>query len=250
VTTLDAGAAALLPKSPLLITESADQFDCIRAALNHEIRPNGIIEHMYVADIAQLVWEILRLRRCKVSIINLAFRAAVEKLAAYLLRDPGVTTERQVAANRRNARRSTGPRSRGGKERASRNSHRHGLTAPPTTTQEHARRVENLARKIAADATDVVVLDYARAAAEAEFGIARVRQTKVALIERMFAFGELELPAPVDAAATMPSGEADRLTEAVRRALPELLKLDRYERRAAAVRERCLRELKNRIAGE
>jgi hypothetical protein len=85
----DAGAAALFPKSPLLITESLDDFDCIRAALNHEIRPNGIIEHMYVADIAQLVWEILRLRRCKVSIINLAFRAALEELATQLLRDPG-----------------------------------------------------------------------------------------------------------------------------------------------------------------
>lgn len=85
----DVGVAALLPKSPLLITESLDDFDCIRAALNHEIRPNGIIEHMYVADIAQLVWEILRLRRCKVSIINLAFRAALEELTAQLLRDPG-----------------------------------------------------------------------------------------------------------------------------------------------------------------
>lgn len=44
---------------------------------------------MYVADIAQLVWETLRLRRCKVSIINLAFRAALEKLIAQLLRNPG-----------------------------------------------------------------------------------------------------------------------------------------------------------------
>ena len=52
--------------------------------------------------------------------------------------------------------------------------------------------MENLARKIAADATDFVILEYARAAAEAEFDIARVRQTKVALIERMVAFGQLE----------------------------------------------------------
>ena len=85
----DAGAAELLPKSPLLITESPDDFDRIRTALNSEIRPNGIIEHMYVADIAQLIWEILRLRRCKGLIINLAFREALEELAAQLLRDPG-----------------------------------------------------------------------------------------------------------------------------------------------------------------
>ncbi len=85
----DAGAAELLPKSPLLITESPDDFDRIRTALNCEIRPNGIIEHVYVADIAQLIWEILRLRRCKGLIINLAFREALEELAAQLLRDPG-----------------------------------------------------------------------------------------------------------------------------------------------------------------
>jgi hypothetical protein len=178
-----------------------------------------------------------------------------------------VTTERQVAANRRNARRSTGPRSRGAKERTSRNSYRHGLTARLTTTKEHTKRVENLARKIAAEATDFVILEYARAAAEAEFGIARVRQAKVALIERMLAFdqleqpqlslrhfnawdrGELKLPTPVDAAGTMPSAEADRLAEAVRRALPELLKLDRYERRAVALRHRAVRGIRSRTYG-
>jgi hypothetical protein len=82
-------AMALLPNTPLLITESADEFDRIYAALSHEIRPHGIIEQMYVADIAQLVWEIRRFRRCKNSIINLTFRAALEELAAQLLRDPG-----------------------------------------------------------------------------------------------------------------------------------------------------------------
>jgi hypothetical protein len=81
--------AALLPNTPLLITESADEFDRIYAALSNEIRPNGIIEQMYVADVARLAWEILRLRRCKNSIMNLAFREALEELAAQLLRDPG-----------------------------------------------------------------------------------------------------------------------------------------------------------------
>jgi hypothetical protein len=89
-----------------------------------------------------------------------------------------VPTERQVSANRRNARRSTGPRSKGGKERASRNSYRHGLTTPLITIQQHAKRVEELARKIAADDTDFVTQEYARAAAEGEFGIAcRLAQT-------------------------------------------------------------------------
>jgi hypothetical protein len=80
---------ALLPKSPLLITESADEFDALRDAFEQEIKPRGIIEQMYVHDISSIVWEILRLRRCKVVIINSAFRSALQNLLKQLLREPG-----------------------------------------------------------------------------------------------------------------------------------------------------------------
>jgi hypothetical protein len=79
---------ALLPKLPLLITESADEFDALRDAFEREIKPRGIIEQMYVHDISSLVWETLRLRRCKVIIINAAFRSALEELLVQLLRQP------------------------------------------------------------------------------------------------------------------------------------------------------------------
>jgi hypothetical protein len=79
----------LLPKSPLLITESADEFDALRDAFEREIKPQGIIEQMYVHDICAIVWEILRLRRCKVIIINSAFRSALEDLLVRLLKGPG-----------------------------------------------------------------------------------------------------------------------------------------------------------------
>jgi hypothetical protein len=79
---------ALLPRLPLLITESADEFDALRDAFEREIKPRGIIEHMYVHDISAIVWEILRLRRCKVVIINSAFRSALENLLGQLLREP------------------------------------------------------------------------------------------------------------------------------------------------------------------
>jgi hypothetical protein len=78
----------LLPKSPLLITESADEFDALRDAFEREIKPQGIIEQMYVHDISSIVWEILRLRRCKAVIINSAFRGALEHLLPQLLRQP------------------------------------------------------------------------------------------------------------------------------------------------------------------
>src|SRR5215813_3617851 len=79
----------LLPKSPLLITESADEFDALRDAFEQEIKPRGIIEQMYARDISTIVWEILRLRRCKVVIINSAFRSALEHLLVQLLSRPG-----------------------------------------------------------------------------------------------------------------------------------------------------------------
>ena len=78
----------LLPKLPLLITESADEFGAMRDAFEREIKPRGIIEQMYVHDICSIVWEILRLRRCKVIIINAAFRTALEILLKQLL-NPG-----------------------------------------------------------------------------------------------------------------------------------------------------------------
>ena len=78
----------LLPTTPLLITESQDEFDRIRDALEQELQPHGIVEQMYVADFGHLVWEILRLRRCKIGIINSAFRAALENVLAQLLRKP------------------------------------------------------------------------------------------------------------------------------------------------------------------
>jgi hypothetical protein len=80
---------ALLPKVPLLITESADEFHALRDAFEQEIKPRGIIEHMYVNEICAIYWDILRLRRCKVVIINSAFRSALEDLLTQLLRQPG-----------------------------------------------------------------------------------------------------------------------------------------------------------------
>jgi hypothetical protein len=81
--------AAILPTAPLLITESKDDFKRTNDALSDEIKPRGIIEEMYVADIANLVWEILRLRRCKAGIINAAFRSALQTVLTQVLREPG-----------------------------------------------------------------------------------------------------------------------------------------------------------------
>jgi hypothetical protein len=76
----------------LLITESQETFDRIRDALDQEIQPRGILEQIYVEDIAYLTWEVLRLRRSKAAIVNLAFRDALKELITQLLLEPGQYT--------------------------------------------------------------------------------------------------------------------------------------------------------------
>jgi len=170
-----------------------------------------------------------------------------------------MANKRQIAANRRNARKSTGPRSGGGKNRSSRNAYRHGLTVSITSSEGLAKQLDKLAREIAGDTEDPILLERARAIAQAELDLARVRRAKVALIERASALGELDpprltvtqmlvrgrliVPKPIDASATMPSQEPYRSAEAVRRVLPELRKLNRYERSAAVRRDRAVRGL-------
>jgi hypothetical protein len=174
-----------------------------------------------------------------------------------------MASEQQIAANRRNARKSTGPRSGAGKKRASRNAYRHGLTLSISSTAAFAKQLDRLTRSIAGDTADPIILERARAVAQAELELARVRRAKLSLIERASVFGELGpppltptqmirraldrcrlvAPKPIDASATMPSQEPDRSAEAVRRVLPDLRKLERYERRAAAQRDRAVLDL-------
>ena len=51
------------------------------------------------------------------------------------------------------------------------------------------------------------------------------------------------MPQRIAPLATMPTEEPERTAEAVRRALPELAKLDRYESRAVARRDRAIRQI-------
>jgi hypothetical protein len=105
-----------------------------------------------------------------------------------------MASERQIAANRRNARKSTGPRSGAGRKRASRNAYRHGLSLSITSSAAAAKQLEKLVRKIAGNSEDPILLERSRAFAQAELDLARVRRAKVALIERASAFGELGPP--------------------------------------------------------
>src|ERR1700738_1353083 len=94
-----------------------------------------------------------------------------------------MASERQIAANRRNAQKSTGPRSQSGKKRSSRNAHRHGLAVPMSRVGLEAQ-VKDLVRQFAVDADDAKILALAEIAAHAQLDLARVGKAHTALIER------------------------------------------------------------------
>jgi hypothetical protein len=73
-------------KPMLLRSECEHEFDEILHALRGEIQPRGIVENLYVEEIAGIIWDILRLRRCKVTIMNMSFEKVLHNLISLHLK--------------------------------------------------------------------------------------------------------------------------------------------------------------------
>jgi hypothetical protein len=184
-----------------------------------------------------------------------------------------MASERKIAANRRNAKKSTGPRSASGKKRSGQNAHRHGL-AKSLSTVDFENDLEILTRQIAGDSDDTATVALARVAAEAQLQLSRVKQVKKALIERAMVFGRLDSPSyfrselagmrwflakiewhegkrrstpptpnVLNPSEPLPEDDSERVAEAMRRILSTLSRLDRYESRAAGRRDRAIRTM-------
>jgi hypothetical protein len=181
-----------------------------------------------------------------------------------------VASERQIAANRRNAQKSTGPCSDAGKKRASRNAYRHGLAAGVGHSGKYAVQIETLALAIIGAATgwreaatDAEILGFGRLAAKAELDIAHIRGLKAARMNALMAAIQAQIAAVAQAAENScvaisgiseqsPEGlpataalasELEPLREAMRTSLAALAIIDRYERRAIAKRDRAIMQI-------
>lgn len=137
----------------------------------------------------------------------------------------------KIAANRRNAQKSTGPRSTAGKARTRHNAFRHGLAISIDHRVTNCPQVEALARRLAENTRGDDL--GARLAAEAEFELLRAREAKVALLRRAGSNITLTNGWSVD----------ERDAFGFENVAATLLKLDRYERRARSRRNRTLRAL-------
>jgi hypothetical protein len=92
---------------------------------------------------------------------------------------------RRLAANRANARKSTGPRTAAGKARSARNARRHGLTLPVLDDPALSSEAEALARAIAGPKADAERHAAAGRIAEAQIDLVRVRRARRQLMAEL-----------------------------------------------------------------
>jgi hypothetical protein len=133
-------------------------------------------------------------------------------------------SERKIAANRSNAKKSTGPRSKAGRRASRRNALRHGLAIDIRTDPAYNDDIEQLAKMMSRASGRQSVSDSARDAAEAVLDLSRIRKIRASLFETIY-FSDTAAP--------------DRLTELN----DKLAKLERYERRAFSRRNRAMRAM-------
>ena len=88
----------------------------------------------------------------------------------------------RARANRRNARRSTGPKTPPGKARVALNALRRGLAVAVTADPALGAEIEGLARAIAGPDADPLRLERGRRIAEAQIDVLRVRRARYAML--------------------------------------------------------------------
>src|SRR5437660_999263 len=122
--------------------------------------------------------------------------------------------ERILAANRANAVRSTGPRTRAGKAAVARNALRHGLSLPVLADPALAAEVVALAQRITGEGASEPHRAAAVRIADAQVDVLRVRRVRAQIMAE--GFGEDDITA-------------------------RLMRLDRYERRALSRRKAAIK---------
>jgi len=96
-----------------------------------------------------------------------------------------MTSERKIAANRLNAKKSRGPRTAAGKSLASRNALRHGLRAITHRHPTPSSEIERFAKAICGADNDPLLFEQACIIAENDFVLRAIHAQQLAVVERV-----------------------------------------------------------------
>jgi hypothetical protein len=133
-----------------------------------------------------------------------------------------MASERKIAANRENAKKSTGPRTEVGRATSRQNARRHGLATAIGSDPAFRGDIEVLAGLLSRASGREYIGEFAREAAEAHLDLLRIRKIRAGLYARMRFFG-------------------DASTEDLMEAAEQFARLERYERRAFSRRKHAMR---------
>jgi hypothetical protein len=198
-----------------------------------------------------------------------------------------VTSPRRIAANRQNAKNSTGPRTRAGRQRSSTNAIRHRLSATVHLDIERTATIDKLATLICQGNCDPLLREAALAIAENVAILIDIRQQQVTVVERLrrgrnkplangdpriaearWRFAQAEIAADrldrldgiktsVNRTAKRPkwhdhnphAGAPRNVSEALRLAMRDLFLLRRYQRQAIGRLKRAIRDFRTMQIG-
>jgi hypothetical protein len=150
-----------------------------------------------------------------------------------------MTSARKLAANRANARASTGPRTLAGKARAAKNARWHGLSIRIMSDPTALAEVQALAKDIARAGARKDCYELALQIAMAEVDLARVRRARNEFLSKcsvgLFADDNMR------SALHTVSGDQETDTATLASLATRLTALDRYERRALSRRKFAIR---------
>ena len=96
-----------------------------------------------------------------------------------------MATEKQIAANRANARKSTGPGTLAGKLKSSRNAYRHGLSSPPRLDPVMSAQAEVIVRALISEDQNEEMLVAAAEFAAAHLELLRIRSLRADLMAKI-----------------------------------------------------------------